>query len=165
MHKRSLGTRIYIIADNYNIEQVQVHKIISSYISVCRGLLLSGYEITFLNLVTLIPNVIVTDYKMTLAYQCKLVSDALSIGYHTVFAIIKEYLTFLREDLLNGNSVDIRGIVTLHPLLSDDKVVKIHSAISVSIKRDLELQSGYVTSIRAHTSKLLRYSVKLNAQS
>ena len=56
MRKRSFGTRVWIISDKYNIEQTQVHKIISSYISFCRELLLSGYEVTFFNLVTMIPD-------------------------------------------------------------------------------------------------------------
>ena len=163
LRKRSFGTRVWIIADKYNIEQTQVHKIISSYISICRELLLSGNEVTFFNLVTMIPNPICSDYKTTLAYQCKMISKSINISYHTVYSIIKEYLSFLRDDLLVGKSVDIRGIVSLHPLLRDDKVVKVHSAISTSIKRDLELQNRGVSSIRAHTHKLLKRSIKLSS--
>lgn len=163
MHKRSFGTRVWIIADRYNIEQTQVHKIISSYISICRELLLSGNEVTFFNLVTMIPNPICSDYKTTLAYQCKLLANSIGIGYHTVHSIIKEYLSFLREDLLDGNSIDIRGIVSLHPLLRDGKVVKVHSSISTSIKRDLSLQNRDVSSVRAHTHKLLKHSIKMSS--
>lgn len=162
MHKRSFGTRVWIIADKYNIEQTQVHKIISSYISICREVLLSGYEVTFFNLVTMIPNPTYSEYKITLAYQCKLLASSIGIGYHTVYSIIKEYLSFLREDLLDGNSVDIRGIVSLHPLLRDDKVVKVHSSISTSIKRDLVSQNRDVSSVRAHTHKLLKHSIKMS---
>lgn len=162
MHKRSFGTRVWIIADKYNIEQTQVHKIISSYISICREVLLSGYEVTFFNLVTMIPNPIYSEYKITLAYQCKLLANSIGIGHHTVYSIIKEYLSFLREDLLDGNSVDIRGIVSLHPLLRDGKVVKVHSSISTSIKRDLVLQNRDVSSVRAHTHKLLKHSIKMS---
>lgn len=165
MHKRSFGTRVYIIADKYGIEQVQVHEIISSYIAMCRELLFKGYTVSFFNLVSLVPDYQVSDYSMTLAYQCKLLSQRLNRGYHTVFAIIKEYLDFLREDLLDGNDVTIRGLVTLHPIISNDKVVKVHSAISVSIKRDLFTENGQVTSVRAHTYKLLRYSIRLNSTS
>lgn len=164
MRKRSFGTRVWIISDKYNIEQTQVHKIISSYISFCRELLLSGYEVTFFNLVTMIPDYIVSDFKSTFAYQCKKVSQICGVSYHTVYAIIKEYLSFLKEDLLSGNSIDIRGIVSLHPLCKDNVVVKVHSSISVSIKRDLKERNAHVSSVRAHTYKLLKHSIKSNIQ-
>lgn len=164
MHKRSFGTRVWIIADKYNIEQTQVHKIISSYISFCRELLLSGNEVTFFNLVTMTPDYIISDYKTTLAYQCKKVSQSYNISFHTVHSIIKEYLSFLQEDLLDGNSIDLRGIVSLHPLCQDGKVVKVHSSISTSIKRDLASRNGDVSSVRAHTHKLLKHSIKLSSE-
>lgn len=163
MHKRSFGTRVWNIADKFNIEQTQVHKIISSYISYCRNLLLTGNEVTFFNLVTMTPNVIVSDYRTTLAYQCKQVSKLCGVSYHTVYIIVKDYLEYIREDILSGNSVDIRGIVTLHPLRDDSgTLTRVHSSISISIKRDLENLNGCVTSVRAHTHKLLKYSIKLS---
>lgn len=161
MHKMSLGARVWNIADKYSIEQTQVHKIISSYISYCRDLLLQGYEVTFLNLVTMTPNVIVSDYRTTLAYQCKEVSKACGISYHTVYSIVKEYLYWIKDDIMAGKSSDIRGIVTLHPLIDDSGTIsRIHSSISISIKRDLANKNGCVTSVRAHTHKLLKYSIK-----
>ena len=90
-------------------------------------------------------------------------ANSIGVGYHTVHSIIKEYLSFLREDLLDGNSIDIRGIVSLHPLLRDGKVVKVHSSISTSIKRDLSLQNRDVSSVRAHTHKLLKHSIKMSS--
>lgn len=163
MHKRSLGTRVWIIADKYNIEQTQVHRIITSYISYCRDSLLNGSEVTFLHLVTMTPDIIKLDYRETLAFQCKKVSELCSISYHTVFSIIKEYLLFLQEDLMDGNSVDLRGIVTLHPLCQNGIVVKVHSSVSVSIKRDLGVLNGDVTSVRAHTHKLLKHTIKMSS--
>lgn len=163
MHKRSFGTRVWIIADKYSIEQTQVHKIITSYIAYCRGLLLNGNEVTFLHLVTMTPDVISSDYRETLAYQCKKVSETCAVSYHTVFSIIKEYLLFLQEDLMDGNSVDLRGIVTLHPICQDGVVVKVHSAVSVSIKRDLGILNGDVSYVRAHTHKLLKHSIKMSS--
>lgn len=166
MQKRSFGTRVWIIADKYNIEQTQVNRIINSYVSYCRELILNGYEVTFLDLVTLVPDYLVSDDKMTLAYQCKKVAETCGFSYHTVFSIIKEYLEFIKEDLLSGKSVDIRSIVTLHPLYSEggNVVTKVHSSISLSIKRDLQLRNGDVSSVRAHTHKLLKYIVRQGAE-
>lgn len=163
MHKRSFSTRVWIIADKYSIEQTQVHKIISSYISFCRELVLTGNEVTFYNLVTLTPDYIESDYRTTLAYQCKKVSELCFVSYHTVYSIIKEYLSFLKDDLLDGNSVDLRGIVTLHPLCQNNVVIKVHSSISVSIKRDLISRNGDVSYVRAHTHKLLKHNIKLSS--
>lgn len=160
MYKMSLGARVWKIADDYNIEQVQVHKIISSYIAYCRELLLSGNEVTFFGLVTLIPNIMVSDYKTTLAYQCKEVSKVLNMGYYTVYRIVSAYLEFLHDDLLSGNPIDIRGIVSLHPICNEGKVVKVHSSISISIKRDIEIQNRDILSVRAHTHKLLKHIIK-----
>lgn len=162
MHKRSLGTRIWIIADKYNIEQRQVHRIIKSYIGYCKKLLIEGNEVTISCLVTLKPDFVVSEYKTTLAYQCKAVSCIVGLSYHTVYSVVKEYLDFLKDDILKGNSVDIWGIVSLHPLMSDGVVVKIHSSISKVIKRDLLEKNGDVSCVRAHTHKLLRHSIKSN---
>lgn len=163
MYKRSLGTRIWIIADKYNIEQVQVSNIIKAYVSFCREKLLEGYVVSFSDLVVLVPDNLISKYRMTLAYQCKQVSKICGKSYHTVFSIINEYLSFLREDVVErGNSVDIRGIVSIHPILRDDVIVKVHSSISCSIKRDLSERNGYVTHVRAHTHKLLKHSIKLS---
>lgn len=165
MHKRSFGTRVWIIADKYNIEQKQVSKIINSYVYYCRELLLSGYEVTFLDLVTMTPNYLVSDERVTLAYQCKETSKMCGVSYHTVFSVVKEYLEFLKDDLLSGKAVDIRGIVTLHPLCieSGGSIEKVHSSISLSIKRDLAYRNAYVTSVRAHTHKLLKYVIHREA--
>lgn len=160
--KRSIGSRIFILADQYNIEQVRVSSIISSYISLCRDLIVDGFEVTFSDLVTVVPDSNNVRYKTTLAYQCKKVAESCGISYHTVFAIIKGYLVFLKEDVMSGVSVDIRGIVSLHPILSDGIVTKVHSSISASIKRDIELRRGYSTNVRVHTHKVLKRSIKGN---
>ena len=165
MYKRSLGTRVWIIADKYGIEQTKVHSIITSYISFCRDLLLSGNEVTFFNLVTMTPDYIVSDYRTTFAYQCKMVSESSGVSYYTVYSIVREYLDFLQEDIMSGNSVDIRGIVSLHPLCKDGVVVKVHSSISTSIKRDLSILNGDVSSIRAHTHNMLKHAIKSNINS
>ena len=78
--KRSIGSRIFILADQYNIEQVRVSSIISSYISLCRDLIVDGFEVTFSDLVTVVPDSDNVRYKTTLAYQCKKVAESCGIN-------------------------------------------------------------------------------------
>lgn len=160
MDKRSLGVRVYRIAESKGIMQTVTHDIITSYIEYCRNLILEGYQVSFFGLVTLVPNVIVDDSLVTQAYICKKVSQKIGISYHTVYAIIAEYLKEVNDDLLDGKSVDIRRVVSLHPLRDmDDNLKTVNASISVSIKRDLNIKNGCVTSVRAHTSRLIKRSI------
>lgn len=162
IYKRSFGTRVFIIAKEYGVEQTVVSKIINSYISVCRDSLLRGTELRILGLVNVVPDYKSSDYIPTTAYFCKLVSTKLGTPYYTTYGIVSCYLESLKIDLFNGNPVDIRGIVSLHPLERDGNLCKIRSLISVSIKSDLEKLNGCVTSARAHTCKLLKYNLANN---
>lgn len=158
--KTALAARVYGIAEQYNITQVTVHNIINSYIAYCKNLLLYGRRVDFLGLVSLIPDVITNDCVVTLAYDCDILAGQLGLPEHTVFVIIREYLESLKEEVLRGKSVDIRGIVTINPRYENGVLTTVHSAISTSFRKTLCNLDTEVSSIRVHTSKLLKYRIK-----
>lgn len=159
INKRSFGARVYEIAEDNGLEQTAVNRIINSYISLCRQDLLSGIEVRFFGLVTLVPDKKSSDYIATLAWYAKQVSEQVGYPYFTVLNVIKQYLSTSKRDLLEGKSVDIRSIVSLHPLYKNNELVKVYASISTSIKEDLLEINGDVTSARAHTCKLLKYDI------
>lgn len=159
MDKMILGCRVYAIAEKYNITQVTVHSIINNYFSYCKDLLLSGAVVNIVGLVSIVPDVILVEYNTTLAYECKGIANKLGLPQHTVYVIIKEYLDSVREDILNGKSAELRGIVTLHPLYENGKLVKVHSAISLSIKKLIATSNTRIKSARVHTSKMLKSDI------
>lgn len=159
VRKTSLGRRVYCIAGDNNVEQTSVSRIINSYISICREDLLNGHVINFFGLVSVIPNYVTSEYTATMAWYAKKVSEKLSMPYHTCFEVIKNYIKSLTDDLMSGKPIDIRGIVSLHPVTENGVLCKIHASISTSIKEDLLVKNGVVTSARAHTCKLLKHNV------
>lgn len=156
MDKTILGCRVYAIAEKYNITQVTVHAIVNGYADYCKELLLSGAIVNILGIVDIVPDVVLTEYNTTLAYDCKYIADKLGLPHHTVYVIIKEYLDSLREDILNGKTAEIRGIVTIHPLYEDGQLLRIHSAISLSIKKLIQNSNTNIKSARVHTNKMLK---------
>ena len=161
MKKTVLAIRVYNLAEQYNIQQTVVHTIINSYIDYCKDLLSKGSRIDFIGLCSLVPNKVVDSYNTTLAYECEIVADMLGLPRHTVYIIINEYLLSIREEILNGKSATIRGIVTINPIYENGKLIKIHSSISNSIKQYLKDVNSFVDSVRVHTSKDLKLVVSL----
>lgn len=153
--KTQLGVRVYALAKQYNIEYKMVHTIITNYLEYCKSELLSGRVVDFVGLVSVIPDVIVSDYKSTMAYECSFVAKALSLPQHTVYVIVRAYLDDLLDDIVSCKTASIRGIVNIHPIQKDGKLTNIHSAISTSFKSNIS-EDSVITSVRVHTSKLLK---------
>lgn len=151
-----LGIQVWVIADKYNIPRVTVHSIISSYIAYCRDLLVKGERVDFFGLVSIVPDYIASRFSRTLAYNCSQVANSLSLPSHTVFRIMEAYIEDAIENVLNGVTVEIRGIVVCKPIYVDGRVSKIHSSISQSLRSILVNTSTNVTSMRVHTYKSLR---------
>lgn len=153
--KTQLGVRVYAIAKQYGIEYTMVHNIITEYIEYCKAELLSGRVVDFVGLVSIIPDTILSDYKSTMAYECSFVAKDLSLPQHTVYVVIRAYLDDLLDDISKCKTASIRGIVNIHPIQKDGKLTNIHSAISSSFKDNI-LKDSPITSVRVHTSKLLK---------
>jgi len=160
MDKTSIAIKVYVIAEEYGVPRTIVKSIISSYIDYCKDLILHGERVDFVGLVSVVPDVQVETYNSTLAFECTKLADVLGIPYNTVFIIIREYINGLIDELLNGKSVEIRGIVTMKPYYENDKIGGIHASISTSIKKALSLINSPVSSVRVHTHKLLKYNLQ-----
>ena len=156
-----INLRVYNIASQYGLEMTKVHSIITSYIEYCRGLALNGFKVDFLNLVSLVPDIVKNKYGVTLAYECKVIANQLALPQHTVYVIVKEYLNSLREDVLNGRPIEVRGLFSMYPTCDENgKVVLVHAAISTQMKSYIKKYNTGVKSIRVHTHKFLKYSIK-----
>lgn len=155
-----IGIQVWTIADKYSIPQSTVHSVISSYLSYCKSLLVSGERIDFLGLVSVVPNYISNNFSTTIAYNCSRVADMLSLPSHTVYRIMDAYIEDAIESIQQGTTIEIRGIVVCTPIYVDGKVSKIHSSISQSLKNILIGSDTRVTSMRVHTYKSLKNKVR-----
>lgn len=154
-----IGIQVWIVADKYNIPQTTVHGIISSYLGYCKDLLIRGERVDFFGLVSIVPNVLTSRYASTLAYNAKVVGDKIGVPSHTVFRVMEAYIEDALENIHNGTTVEIRGLVVCKPIYENGAVSKIHSNVSQSLKTILVGRNTPVTSVRVHTYKCLRDSV------
>lgn len=152
-------SQVWNLAHKFDIPQTTVHSIIDSYLGYCKEALIRGERIDFFGLASVIPNTQTSQYAPTLGFICKQIANKLSLPYHTVHSVMKEYLEDAIGGLKDGVVVEIRGIVTVHPLFRDGKLIKVHSNISQTLKNSLVGRETNVTSFRACTYKSLRRKV------
>lgn len=154
--KRSLGSRVYMIAEELEIEQKLVSRVVNRYFSLCRDDVFNGKTVRVLGFVEVVPNIILSNYIDTSAMYCKRVSEIEGITYFTVKSVMRKYFDGCKEDLFNGKTVDFRSLATLHPIVNENGVVNIHSSLSVTINSELQNGMSVVTSARAHLCKVLK---------
>lgn len=151
-----IGIQVWIIADKYNISQITVHTIINSYLSYCKELLVNGERVDFYGLVSIVPDTLSTNYSTTLAYNCSIIADRLGLPSYTVYRIMQAYIEDAIENIQNGVTVEMRGLVVCRPIYENRRVTKVHSNISQSLKNILASENTNVKSLRVHTYKVLR---------
>lgn len=151
-----IGIQVWIIADKYNISQTTVHTIINSYLAYCKELLINGERVDFYGLVSIVPDTLSTNYSTTLAYNCSIIADRLGLPSYTVYRIMQAYIEDAIENIQNGVTVEMRGLVVCKPIYENRRVTKVHSNISQSLKNILASESTNVKSLRVHTYKVLR---------
>lgn len=151
-----IGIQVWVIADKYNIPQATVHTIINSYLSYCKELLIKGERVDFYGLVSIVPDKLSTNYSTTLAYNCSIIADRLGLPNYTVYRIMQAYIEDAVENIQNGVTVEMRGLVVCRPIFENRKVTKVHSNISQSLKTILDSVDTDVKSFRVHTYKVLR---------
>ena len=151
-----IGIQVWIIADKYNISQTTVHTIINSYLSYCKELLVNGERVDFYGLVSIVPDILSTNYSTTLAYNCSIIADRLGLPSYTVYRIMQAYIEDAIENIQNGVTVEMRGLVVCRPIYENRRVTKVHSNISQSLKNILASENTNVKSLRVHTYKVLR---------
>lgn len=157
LRRTRISIQVSLIAKEYNIPQTMVHEIINSYIAYCKEMLTNGNRVDFLGLVSIVPNYRASHYNTTLAYNCTVLAERLSLPYHSVYRIMEAYIADAINALYEGKTVEIRSLVTCSPIYSEGKLAGIHSHVSQSLKNCLT--GSKVTSIRVHTCKDLREEV------
>ena len=151
-----IGIQVWIIANKYNISQTTVHTIINSYLAYCKELLINGERVDFYGLVSIVPDTLSTNYSTTLAYNCSIIADRLGLPSYTVYRIMQAYIEDAIENIQNGVTVEMRGLVVCRPIYENRRVTKVHSNISQSLKNILASENTNVKSLRVHTYKVLR---------
>ena len=156
LDRTRIGCQVWHIAKQYNITMTSVHDIINSYIAYCKGLVAKGERVELFGLVSIVPDVITSDYTTTLAFECEKVADLLALPQHTVYVVIKAYIEDAINSVLSGKVAEIRGLVVVKPIRENGEITKIHSNVSQSLKNVFLETDSVVTSVRVHTYKSLR---------
>lgn len=155
--RTSISTQVYTLAEKHGVTKIMVQNILHCYLEYCKDLILQGWRVDFPGVVSLVPDVIVSDFCTTLAFECEKVADALVLPPHSVYSIIKAYIDDIKDSVLGGTIYEIRGIVVIRPILNlDNEIITVHSNISQSLRHRLEGMDTPVTSIRVHTSRAFR---------
>lgn len=154
MKKTALITRVYNISEALNIPQGLVDSVVREYYSFLREELVQGRRISLSSIVYIVPENEVKEYRVTLAYICKVISTRCSCTYNTVNEIISKLYETIWEDLLNGTSVTFHGLCNVHPLKYDGVVSRVQSSVSLSLTELMRENGG---TVRVHTNQALKY--------
>ena len=154
MKKTALITRVYKISNDLNITQGLVDSVVREYYSFLREELVMGHRVSLSSIVYIVPENEVLDYKVTLAYICKVISARCSCTYNTVTEIISKLFETVWEDLLNGSSVTFHGLCNVHPLKYNGVISRVQSSVSLSLTELVRSNGG---SVRVHTNQALKY--------
>lgn len=129
---------IYTVADELNVARTTVQSVLDEFVSVVRGLIKEGYEIKFEDLASIKP--VISDKKClpTMGYICKQISDNIGVPYFTSYSIVCSYLNAVREEILNGRSVDIRKLVSFHVIFTEGDQYKVNCCLSSTVRKDLQ---------------------------
>lgn len=162
LDRTRLGISVYELAEQFNISQTSVKKIITSYLGYCKEQILEGNRVDFFGLVSLVPELDepITQFSSTLAYNCREVAHRLGLSEYAVYSIMKAYIDLAIDHIKAGTTVELRGLVVVTPLKEDGKLTKVHSSISQTIRGILDSQETKVKRVRVHTSKDLRVAIQ-----
>lgn len=158
--KDTFAGLVLFIADETNLEQTAVRQIITTFLDLCREDLLNGRVVRFVGLVTLVPNPVLTNHVKTSAMYCKQTAEVTRYSYYVVQGVVQKYLEKLKVRLQDGWSVSLRKLCTIDPLWFTTGERTIHSTTSDTIGEELLRRGGVVQSVRAHTCRYLKRSIK-----
>lgn len=164
MKRTYLGCQVYNIAQQHDVPNTLVHRIITTYIEYLKECLFRGERIDIYGLVSIVPDVITAEYNKTLAYDCYIIADMLGLPRYTVYAIIKAYIEDAKASIMEGTIVELRSLVTIKPYLDSkgEKLVSVNSSVSQSLKNRLGTDGCVINSFRVHTYKVLRELLATN---
>lgn len=155
--RTALITRVYNVAEQLNIEKTLTDFIIKSYLDFCKKELICGHRVNFCGIALIVPDNEVFDYKTTFSYKCNQIAKINSLPHYTVQQVVMGYLNTIRDDIFNGKSANIYGMLTLTPLYQGGVVTRVHSSISQSLQEYLR---GYGSHARACTDRVFKRRVK-----
>lgn len=155
--RTSLAARVWSVACKLNVSKTAIEDIIKSYLEFCKEELRSRHRVTFAGIASVVPDNEVFDYRETFAYKCMRVSVVVSQPVETVTQVIRGYIDTVREDIENGKSANIFGIMTITPYIHDGEISRIHSSISQTLQSDL-MQFG--SHARVYTNRIFSRAVK-----
>ena len=156
--KQPLACKVYQISEDLSIQKATVHTIISKFLVHQRESLLCGGVISFLGLVSVCPEPLSGRYRGTLAFTAIKIASQLGIPDCTVLTVLKDFLAGLKDELDCKRSVDIRGIVSLHPLFNvSSGEWTVRSTISPSIRETIKERASrgvnVPISVRVYTAR------------
>lgn len=163
--KRSAQVQYATVADNLGIANKLSKTIVKDYLDLCREDLFSGHIVMFLGLVTLFPDVVVTDQIKTTAYYAKQVGKRLGVPYFTCLSAITSYLDELKLGLFRKERAILGKLVILIPFEDDnEEVLVVRARSSSTLLRDINAGEGIITKVSARVSKFLRKEVKYSRE-
>lgn len=158
-----LNNRVLDIAKSNNIDVNMTHEIVIKYLSYCKDELFSGKVVVIPDLFRVEPDVVTSDLKSTLAYDCNLIADELGLPRHTVYTVIRGYIDDLIESIMAGDTASVRGIANIHPYMGyNGKVAGVTTAISATLKDNIPSDAP-INSVRVYTSKFLKHRIECEA--
>lgn len=134
MNRTPVGVRVFNLAERFNITLADTERILKGYVTYIKDAVASGREVDIGGLVVMYPMGVAIEKRYTLAYDLKCLANQLRLPCYTVTAVIQQYIEDLRQDILNGESVEIRGIVSITPLVLDNNIVGFRAKASKSLK-------------------------------
>lgn len=156
--KQLLSEKVFKLTEELNLPRSTVKEILSAFIFYKKAEVLSGKEIDIKGLVSVIPTPLRHEGRTTIGYTAKILARDYNIPYNSVFTILNRFIDIQMEQLKLGKQADFRGIVKIKPIVESNKIVAIHSSVSVSLVTDVGWEDG-IQSCRVYTSKLLKQNI------
>lgn len=163
--KRSAQVQYSTVAGTLGVTNKTSKDVVQEYLEICRDDLFSGHIVMFLGLVTLFPDVIVTDQVKTTAYYAKKVSVATGVPYFTCYSIITSYLDNLKLGLFRMERAILGKLVILMPMQDDNEdILVVRARSSSTLARDISEGMGIITKVESRVSKFLKTDIKVSRQ-
>ena len=157
MERTSIQIRVITLAEKFNITMADTDRIVKGYIQFIKDSVKQGRQVDICGLALVYPKDIEVSERFTLSYDLKCLAEQLKLPQYTVSMIVKEYISELVDELLSGQSIEIRGILTMKPIMRGDEIISIRSKTSKSI-REYCMQSGIYAKVKVHS--MLRNKVE-----
>ena len=110
----------HTIAQKYGISGTLSKEIISSYIEYNIQKVISGERVVIPGIVSVLPKYQTASYFTTPAYDCSVIARNKHLSEVAVNGIVFSFIETVRQSLLDGDTVSLRGLCTLSIVTKDD---------------------------------------------